>query len=96
MKQREGKIDYGKFGINYVAGRKVCHLHVDGRNWTQCGLVRLGLRVKLNDGGPHVCKNCRKTVKVIKGQGKRIAVFRIVDAVISVVEKSERRDVWQS
>ena len=90
VKLRERKIDYGKFGIDYMAGRKVCHLHVDGRNRTQCGLVRLGLRVNPNDGGPPICKNCRKTVKIIRGLGKRIAVFRKVDAVVSIVERNKQ------
>ena len=89
VKPRERKIDYGKFGIDYIAGRKVCHLHVDGRNKSQCGLVPLDLRVRPKDGGPPVCRNCRKTVKIIKGLGKRIAVFRLVDGVVSVVERNE-------
>lgn len=86
MKPRGRKIDFRKFGISYIAGQKVCHLHVGGRINTQCGLYRLSLKVTSN-GGPPVCKNCRKTIKVIRKCGKRIAVFRSADTVRTFVEK---------
>jgi hypothetical protein len=102
-KPKERKIDYGKFGIDYVAGRKVCHLHVGGRIKTQCGLYRLGLKVT-PDCGPPVCRNCMRTVKIMKGLGKRIAVYRLIDEVVSIVERSggieavglKGEDQWQS
>lgn len=84
MKPRGKKIDYRKFGINYVAGRKVCHLQVNGKVGAQCGLYRLSLRVTA-ESRP-ICKNCVKTVKIIKGLGKRIAVFRTINGVTSIVE----------
>jgi hypothetical protein len=84
--RRKGReTDYRKFGIGYVVGVKVCHLHVDGKIKTQCGLYRLGLKVT-PDSGPPICKNCRKTIRVVKELGKRVAVFRASGAVVSIVE----------
>jgi len=94
MKARERKIDYRGFGLNYVPGRKVCHLQGEEKIKTQCGLHRLELRVSLNDSP--LCKNCKKTVKIIRQLGKRIAVFRGTDGVKSIVENLYWRDKWQS
>jgi hypothetical protein len=80
------QVQYERFGIDYVAGRSVAHLHVQGRIKTQCGLYRLGLMVKSN-GGPPVCRNCVKTVKIVEQFGKKVAIFKITDAVVSVVER---------
>lgn len=96
VKARERKLDYRKFGLNYVPGRKVCHLQGEERTNTQCGLHRLELRVKCGGATFPVCKNCKKTVKIIKELGKRIAVFRGINGVMSVVENPYWRDEWQS
>jgi len=80
------EVQYERFGIDHVAGRSVAHLRVQGRIKTQCGLYRLGLVVKSN-GAPPVCRNCVKTVKIVEQFGKKIAIFKITDAVVSIVER---------
>jgi len=85
VRQRERKINFEKFGMFHVAGRKVCHLSTPGNTKTRCGLYRLGLVVTPNEGPP-VCKNCKRTVRIVKELGRRIAVFRGADGVASIVE----------
>ncbi len=80
------EVQYEKFGIDHVAGRSVAHLSVQGRIKTQCGLHRLGLVVKSNGGSP-VCRNCVKTVKIVEQFGKKVAIFKTTDAVVSIVER---------
>ena len=86
MKQKKREVGYERFGLLCVAGRKVvCHLATIGNIRTQCGLYNMGLIVK-QDEDSSVCKNCSKTVKILSGHGKRIAVFKTLGKVLSVVE----------
>ncbi len=67
-------IHYQNFGLWYMTGRKATHLSsAIGRS--QCGLQRLGLRVKDASVVP-LCKNCKKTVKIVKALGRKVAIFK--------------------
>ncbi len=68
------RVQYEDFGLHCMAGRKVTHLTSYPAR-TQCGLQRLGLRVK-QDGSMPVCKRCKKTVKIVRMLGKRIGVYK--------------------
>lgn len=75
-------IQYEKFGLEYVAGRRVTHLSGGSVVRSQCGVHRLGLKVK-QDGSMPLCRRCKKTVKVVKVLEKRIAVYRSLGTVIA-------------
>jgi hypothetical protein len=68
------EIPYENFGLWYMTGRKATHLSSQiGRS--QCGLQRLGLRVKDASVVP-LCKNCKRTVKIVKSLGKRVGIYK--------------------
>jgi hypothetical protein len=69
------KVQYDHFGLDYVAGRRVTHLSCGDVLRSQCGVHRLGLKVK-QDGSAPLCKRCQKTVKVLRILGRRIAIYR--------------------
>lgn len=70
------KIQYEHFGFEYVAGRRVTHLSCGSIVRSQCGVRRLGLKVK-RDGSVPLCKRCQKTVKVLRILGRKIAIYKI-------------------
>ncbi|RPJ06731.1 MAG: hypothetical protein EHM36_06615 [Deltaproteobacteria bacterium] len=81
------KIDYEKLGMQYIVGKKVVHLRSMERTGTQCGLHRLGLVTSGRDPS-QTCKNCTRTIKVIRALGKRVAIFKTVGGEVeSVVER---------
>ena len=72
-------VHYENFGLWYMTGRKATHLS-SAIGKSQCGLQRLGLRVKDASVVP-LCRNCRKTVKVVKLLGKRVAIYKSLGTV---------------
>lgn len=76
------QIQYEKFGLEYIAGKKVIHLNGGSKIKTQCGVGRLGLRVRPNDSFA-LCKRCKKTVKIVRAKGKRIGIYRSLGEVVA-------------
>ena len=81
-----GQIQYEKFGLEYIAGKRVIHLNSGSKIKTQCGVERLGLRVTPKDGFA-LCKRCKKTVKVIRVKGARIGIYKSFGWVVACPEK---------
>ena len=80
-------IHYENFGLQYMTGKKVTHLSGQvGRS--QCGLQRLGLRVKDASVVP-LCKNCKKAVKIVRVLGRRIGIYKSSGTVTAWPESHE-------
>jgi hypothetical protein len=74
------RTEYSRFGLWYVAGRRVTHLHSDGELGTKCGVRRLSLKVR-RDGSVPLCKRCIRTVKIVKALGRKVALYRYAGVV---------------
>ncbi len=81
-----GQIQYEKFGLEYTVGKRVIHLNSGSKIRTQCGILRLGLKVSPKDGVA-LCGRCKKTIKVVRAKGARIGIYKSFGRVVACPEK---------